>query len=189
MTLTSKNDAWLQPYQKLSLESYKIEFFQDIDDKSSLYWFRLMKGSTHGSKYLYDIGHFYGIRLKFLARVGCLGLSEDLARRGLANEICSLCKREKEDLPHFMFKCGETNHIRTKYISMLENRLRECGMEHVWYKYMSSSFIGKLCFILGDQAFTYGNNVWSLFDSICKMFLMETWSYRRESLSDQSQPT
>ena len=187
--LTSKNDGWLQPYRKLSLESYKLEFFQDIDDKSSLYWFRLFKGSTFGSKYIYDFGNFTGVRLKFLARVGCLGLNEDLARWGLSHETCNLCQREKEDLPHFMFKCSATNHIRVKYVYILENSLRECGMEHVWYKYMGSSQIRKLCFLLGEQAFGFGNNVGSLFDFICKKFITEAWHYRRESLGDSLSPT
>ena len=160
---TSRKDTWPQSYHKLSLESYKIEFFQEIDDKSSLNWFRILKGSTFGSKYLEDVGNFSGVRLKFLARVGCLGLNEDLARWGLASEKCGLCNREKEDLPHFMFKCTKMNHIRTKYVYMLENQLKECGMEHIWYKYIGSSTLRKLSFFLFEEGFDYGKMVSSMF--------------------------
>ena len=118
-----------------------------------------------------------------------MGLNEDLARWGLASEKCGLCNREKEDLPHFMFKCTKMNHIRTKYVYMLENQLKECGMEHIWYKYIGSSTLRKLSFLLGEEGFDYGKMVGSMFDFISKKFLIEAWCHRRELLNNAPDPT
>lgn len=85
-----RNQEWLQPFMRLIIHSYEISFFQDIDEKSSLCCYRTIKRSTFGEKYLFNLNDFYGSRLKFMARTGCLGLKENLERWRLSDAKCAL---------------------------------------------------------------------------------------------------
>ena len=167
----STNSEWLQPFLKRQLGSYKIDFFQDIDEKTSLQWYRAFKDSTFGVKYLFDTGNFYGTRLKFLARVGCLGINENVCRWGKSDSKCDLCGLHNETLLHFLFTCSKINFIRVKYYVKLENRLKEIQREFVWWKFISSSLLTKLCMFLGTQTKSYRRETAELFDRICKQFL------------------
>ena len=184
----SKKSKWLQPFFRLSLESYKIDFLQDIDEKVSLQWYRSLKSSTFGEKYLFNIGDFYGARLKFMARVGCLGLSENLCRWGKSDGNCELCTQGKENLLHFLFTCPKINLIRIKHYSKLERKLKEVNKEFVWWKFMSSSLLAKLCMFLGSHTKDYGREIENLFDLTSKQFLAEAWQFRHETISLSDRP-
>ena len=127
----SEKDTWLEPFMKLNLQSYVVSFFQDIDEKSSLHWYRTMKRSTFGEKYMSHLNNFQGTRLKFKARLGCLGLKEDLRRWNGSNTRCDLCNEAAEDLVHFLFLCPSLNSIRLKYYHQLEQILRCKGAHDV----------------------------------------------------------
>ena len=47
---SSLDPNWIYSYLKLSLASYKMDFYQEIDEMKSLKWYRLIKGSTFGKK-------------------------------------------------------------------------------------------------------------------------------------------
>ena len=128
----SNNQEWLQPFMRLSLHSYTISFFQDIDEKTSLYWYRSFKRSTFGEKYLCKLNDFYGSKLKMMARTGCLSLNENQARWRASDATCDLCSDGVEDLPHFLFLCPTLQPIRLKFYNQLEHKLKSIDAENMW---------------------------------------------------------
>ena len=181
--------SWLEPYMKLSIDNYSCSFFQDIDKKSSLYWYRSMKKSSFGEKYLLNMNDFYASQLKFKARTGCLGIGENPTRWGVSDPTCNLCKGSNEDLVHFLFLCPAFSNIRNSCFRELEAELEYMGAQEVWFHFSGSSVLGKLGLFLGTDGFLYNENVGSLFDRICKSFLLKAWGIRRESNADLPDPT
>ena len=185
--LESRNPEWLGCFLKLSLEAYKLDFFQEIDLKKSLRWYQMFKRSSFGESYLFNVNNFAGARLKFLARTGCLGVGEDLERWGLSDGRCPLCKDSREDLAHFLFVCPALNDIRLQAYRNLEvNSLKE-NCKQAWQRFSASSLKNKVCWFLGEHAYDLGQDIGELFDQTCKTFLVEAWHYRRQSLTDFSQ--
>ena len=91
-----KKSYWLQHFIKLSIEGHKLHFFQEIDKKNSLNWYRMFKRSTF-------VEHFAGTMLKLLVRTGCFGLGEALERwvYQMDNVNYVIMQRQTEDLPIF----------------------------------------------------------------------------------------
>ena len=127
--------------------------------------------------------HFESARLKFKARTGCLGIQEDLLRwRKAADGSCPICHNGIEGISHFMLICPILGEIRITNWSRLEIKLLDIDSGHIWEYFMGGSLITKLCFLLGDVAFDYGDEVGWLFDTACKSFLREAWAARKTSL-------
>ena len=119
----STKQNWMDAFYKLSLEGCKLNFFREIVSKKSLSWYRAIKRPTFGEVYMNDIGNFQGIRLKFMARTGCLGLGEDRERWGHQDLSCCLCMARYENLPHFLFLCHGLNKVRVKHYRFLEKKI------------------------------------------------------------------
>ena len=122
---------------------------------------------------------FYGARLKFLARVGCLGINENVRRWGKSDGTCELCNSEEETLLHFLFTCPISNFIRVKHYVKLEERLKESEQDFVWQKFVSGSLLTKLNMFLGSGSKYYGGEIEGFFDKSCKEYLVETWQFRQ----------
>ena len=178
------HDGWLDSFMKRSLESYVLYFFQEIDAKKSLYWYRLLKCTTFSEKYLFNVSNFKGARLKFLARTGCLGLGEDKERWCMNDTRCCLCGSRDDTIPHFFITCPGLADIRFKHLKELEKGLIEMGKVYIWHSFMASSVDRKLSFLLGVHGYNFSNEVGDLFDITCKMFLVEAWQCRRDSCDD-----
>lgn len=138
---------------------------------------------------MFTSNDFYGTQLKFKARTGCLGIKENLARWGMTDSKCDLCKNASEDLPHFLFLCPALNELRNACYGKLEADLRNLGHEELWNRYMGSSILTKLCLFLGDHGYLFNKNVGALFDKTCKEFLRKAWSVRLAFYADQPRPT
>ena len=131
---------------------------------------------------LFEIEGFESARLKFKAHIGCLGLQEDLLRwKVKCNESCPLCNNGREDIYHFLFTCPVLNEIRNRIWMKLETSLAG-GSCFVWETFISASLTTKLCFLLGDIAFDYSDDVGWIFDKACKHFLYDAWTLRRDLL-------
>lgn len=180
----STNPNWLRRFAKLSIEGYKLHFFQEIDEKRSLNWYRMFKRSTFGEKYLFSVDNFAGVRLKFLARTGCLGLGEDLKRWNISDGKCVLCNSAEEDLPHFLFLCPALNQIRSEMYVCLERECKTLYFDHVWQRFSASSLNNKICWLLGEHLYEFGREIGDAFDRISKDFLVKAWHFRRQSISD-----
>ena len=180
----SENPEWLRYFFKISLDAYKISFFNEIDDRKSLRWYQKFKRSTFGERYLFNCHDFAGARLKFQARTGCLGLGEDKERWGLSNGLCVLCNQNKEDLNHFLLLCPALNEIRTNFYNKLEKECNRLKCEHVWQRFSAASACTKLCWSLGEHTYDFGKDVGHIFDSAVKNYLVEAWHYRRQSIVD-----
>ena len=174
---------------QLSIDNYKCSFFHDIDNKTSLYWYRSMKKSTFGENYLFNMNDFYATKLKFKARTGCLGINENLARWGTSDSTCDLCNSNNEDLVHFLFLCPAFNDLRKSCYRQLEAELEYLGAKELWFHFIGSSVLGKLGLFLGEDGYIYSGIVGCLFDRVCERFLLEAWMIRRESNTDLPDPT
>ena len=49
------------------------------------------------------IDDFYGPRHKFVARLRCLGINENLCRRNISDGKCDLCQQGEDTLVHFIY--------------------------------------------------------------------------------------
>ena len=172
---------WIYPFCKLSTQNYVYDFFKDIDEMSSLSYYKLIKYSTLGERYMFQVNDFKGTRLKFMARTGCLGLEETLQRWNLSNGICKLCNQGIEDLFHFTFTCEHSKELRIKIWRNLEKCLLEHGYTHVWEHFTRSSLTTKFTLLFGIS-FNYDHAVNDIFDSACKTFLKEAWRCRMVAL-------
>ena len=139
--------------------------------------------------HLFNVNEFYATHLEFKARTGCLGIKENLERWGISDPMCDLCGNDKEVLTHFLFLCPTFNDKRKACYKKLESELRCLGHEELWFRFCGSSVLGKLCLFLGDHGYLHSNEIGALFDKICKEFLFNAWKLRRESCTDQPDPT
>ena len=170
---------WLFSFKKLSIENYVHRFFHEIDNKSSLSTYRMLKRSSFGEQYLFTMKCFESARLKFKIRTGCLGIQDDLLRwNKVTDSNCPLCHAGNEDLYHFMFLCPSLLTIRQDIWKWLETNLTNSKKRYIWEQFAASSLNSKLCLLLGDLAFDHGDEVGWTFDKACKIFLTEAWKKR-----------
>jgi hypothetical protein len=169
-------------FSTISRQVYQEQFNHALIHKKSLSSYRYFKLHTFREKYVNDMCNFQGVRLKFKARAGVLELESLHEKYGLSNGICKLCHGERETLSHFMFICPALNHIRIDVFHALESNLLGTQYEHVWHSFCASSSVSKLNLLLGEQGYLFNENVGSLFDSLCKIYLISGWAERRRLL-------
>jgi hypothetical protein len=141
---------------------------QELDNYSSLKYYRFLKQDTHCSEYLYSDHNFKSVQLKFKLRTGVLGIGEDYVRQKRGPGQCKGCG-EFESLKHFILYCPAYMYLEERQI-MLFNIRKETDDVNF------SSFIqhddGMICYLLGDHD--------DVFNKMFLTYLHKIWLIRKE---------
>jgi len=190
----SPNDmtnSWVNSYLNISTDNAKLKWYQNVQSKSSLLNYALLKDKPFLEEYLLSDLDFYASSLKFKARSNTLPLNKRTCawKNGPDVSLCTLCKTDEEDIKHFMFSCNALNGIRAAEYNNLEYQFKINDMDFIWHLFISSDLNVKLCLMLGLSK-DFFNDVYSfdieivlrIFDTVCKSFLKKAWNLRNELL-------
>ena len=124
---------------------------------------------------------FYGQKVKFKARSGCLGINADLHRWGKSNGICTACTLKQMDtVEHRLLFCPADIQER---FALHDNVLNVCGTE-VLNGYIQLNTQSKINWLLGDGVFdTWGQEIFDKFDKCSKEFLVSVYSDIKERMA------
>ena len=188
---SSLSNSWVNSYMNISADNVKLKWQHNVQSKSSLLNYALLKDKPMLEEYLLSDLDFYSASLKFRARSNTLPLNGRTCvwKNGPGISLCPLCKGGVEDIKHFMFSCSTLNNIRIAEYRNLEYQFKINGMDFFWHLFIASDLNVKLCLMLGlSKDFFYDvhsfdiNDVLSIFDRSCKSFLKNTWNLRNELL-------
>lgn len=161
-------------------DSYKTEWVNNINQKSSLKDYSKLKFTPSLEKYLLDKTNFLGASLKFKLRSNTLPLDGRTCK--WSKEIsghCTLCQSgEIEDIRHFLFNCTSLSIVREAELSNLKHELDLCDESATWDKFTNCNIDDKIHFVLGGEDNNYSEDVLSLFDKYCKQFVKLAWDLR-----------
>ena len=150
--MKSSNSDWLSKFSKLSSDAWNVEFFRQMDTKSTLYTYSCFKKETFSGMYMFNSRDFRGVQYKFRARMGTLGLNADRQRWGLCDGKCDVCGNGTEDISHIFFICPVYDDLRKRLFWELEQKLHKSNLFHIWQSFMASSImrseerrVGKEC--------------------------------------------
>ncbi len=137
--------AHIHDVQKLITSRYQSEFVHNIQQRTSLLNFCLVKANTFKSEYLYSTNcSFRGLQLKLKLRLGVADIGEVLKRQNRGDGICKCGKFES--LQHIVFYCQNYTTIRNVFYQCLKHNLPN---------YVFNSFINNpllyMLHLLGDQ--------------------------------------
>ena len=156
--LKFKNITWM---------NYTNSFSQQLMDKSSLKYYRMVKENTFISNYLNTkYVPFNGIRLKFKLRTGVAGLGEDMVRQHRGDGLCKHCG-EFESMKHFIFQCNKYNVPRKQMQESLALKLDD----NVFSAFISNLDFALYC-VLGDHG--------DAFNECFITFVLKAWHLRSE---------
>ena len=176
-----RNDVeWYYSFLQISEDMRKSELVEGIQDRSSLGTYKLLKQTTRMDRYLKSDMDFYGQKIKFKARSGCLGLGSDLKRWKKSNGICTACNLNSEDtIEHRLLFCPFDIQKRLEFHN---NVLQIVGAD-VLNVYLQLNTITKINWLLGDGAYdTWGQEQGKLFDKCSKRFLVNIYSDIKERM-------
>ena len=146
-------------------ESHKIQFYNDINNFSSLETFKCVTSQpiSHIRKpkdYLAAL-NFKAAQLKFKLRAGILGLGCDLARQHRGDGMCKNCNIY-ESIKHFIFKCPMYNNER----SILYDCIK-CNVDDDVFNLFISNWDLGMVLLLGDHD--------DVFNKFFSTFLVTAW--------------
>ena len=129
-------------------------------------------------RYLKTDMDFYGQKVKFKARTGCLGVGADLKRWKKGDGICTACTLEVQDtLEHRLLFCSADIDKRLALHKELQGT---CG-PHVLSHYIQLGTNEKINWLLGEGAYdTWGHEIGNLFDKCSKLFLVSVYNNIKE---------
>ena len=151
-------------YKDLSNDLLKTQYYNDINNYSSLSLYRSVTCNMNASDYLDSYCNFRGLQLKFKLRTGTLGLGSDLQRQHRGDGFCKCCNLY-ESAKHFIFVCPS---YHTERRILYDNIIRSAGAD-VFSSIISNWDIG-LNLLLGDHDDVYNNYFCS--------FIQKAWMIR-----------
>ena len=172
------DSEWYCSFLNISNEQNVASFLNVIQDKTSLSTYKLLKTHTRLDNYLKSELDFYGQRIKFKARSGCLGTNSDLKRWGKSNGVCSECDLHCEDtIIHRLLVCP---HEIRRRLDFYREITKYCGDE-VMSSFMQQDIETKICWVLGDGIYdTWRQDKGILFDRCTKSFLTDVYKNLKE---------
>lgn len=164
----SAENVCTKSFNKLYTLSYANQFKTDIENMPSLCHFRIVKKDTFISEYLKGKSSFKSIQLKLKARLGVLGIGDDLKRQHRGDGKCNC--GNYESLKHLVFYCTNYSLQRKK---LFENISKKCD-NYVFNDFINdpSSF---MYLMLGDED--------DHFNVAFSKFLHEAWQIRSDCVN------
>lgn len=149
--------------------------------KSSLQFYNKCFIAQGCQPYLKDKS-FKRARLKLLARINALPLSETLHRINmLGSSSCKLCDCNLvESLNHFLLECTYYNQDRNRILSNLKELLISCGGHTVYDLFVDLPTDEKILLLLGDTGVLIDSETQNIFDKIGKDMLTRFWEVRQD---------
>ena len=170
---------WYKSYLLIANEMYTTNFYENIKEKTSLQTYKWLKHGTKMELYMRSDTDFYGQKVKFRARTGCLGLNTDLERWNKSDGICHVCNNNVRDtIEHRLLFCPSERQNRIN----LHRDIAQLGGPYVLSQYIQLRTRDKLNWILGDGAYdTWGHELGVLFDKCSKHFLVSIYNSIKEN--------
>ena len=140
----------------------------------------MIKNNLKKECYINSVLDFYGQKIKFKARAGCLGLNTDLERWGKTNGRCTACSLNQSDtIEHRLLLCPSDV---SKRFAFHDKVLQVCGSE-VLNNYLQLDPSTKIEWLLGDGVLcTWGQDTFTKFDKCSKEFLVNMYSDIKERM-------
>ena len=169
---------WYHSYLSIASDMQDSKFITKVEEKSSLQTYQWLKYSTKMERYMKSEIDFYGQKVKFRARTGCLGLNTDLKRWKKCDGVCIVCSLNVQDtIEHRLLFCPSDRDTRITFHRDIE---KFCCQD-VLLQYIQLGVRDKINWLLGDGAYdTWGHDLGSLFDKCTKQFLVSVYKSIKE---------